>query len=120
MARPTDYLPEHCERVIELGRQGKSKAQIAADLDVARQTLDNWAGVHPEFLDALTRARDLAQAWFEDKGQDGLTTPGFNASLWAKQVSCRFREDYTDKTELKADVSTTVTTIERRIVRPGD
>jgi hypothetical protein len=23
--------------------------------------------------------------------------PGFNASLWAKQVSCRFRDDYTDK-----------------------
>jgi hypothetical protein len=22
---------------------------------------------------------------------------GFNASLWAKQVSCRFRDDYTDK-----------------------
>ena len=64
---------------------------------MARQTLHNWANEHPEFLDAITRARDLAQAWFENKGQDGLTTPGFNASLWAKQVSCRFRDDYTDK-----------------------
>lgn len=120
MARPTDYKPEHCKTVIEYGRDGRSKAQIAARLDVCRNTLDNWAGVHPEFLSALTRARDLAQAWFEDKGQEGLVMPGFNASLWAKQVSCRFRDDYTDKTEVKADVNATVTTIERRIVRPAD
>ena len=96
MARPTDYLPEYCEQVIELGRDGKSHAQIAATLDVARMTLYRWAEAHPEFSDAITRARDLAQAWFEDKGQDGLTTTGFNASLWAKQVSCRFRDDYTE------------------------
>ena len=109
MARPTDYLPEHCDSVILWGKEGRSKAQIAARLDVARQTLDNWAVAHPEFLDALTRARDLSQAWFEDKGQEGLTAPGFNASLWAKQVSCRFREDYTEKSELKAEVSATIT-----------
>lgn len=120
MGRPTDYLPAYCEQVKAWGKEGRSKAQIADRLDVARQTLDNWAAVHPEFLDALTRARDSAQAWFEDKGQDGLTAPGFNASLWAKQVSCRFREDYTEKTEVKADVTTTITAIERRIVRPED
>lgn len=96
MGRPSEYRPEYCERVIELGRQGKSHAQIAADLDCSRQTLYAWQAAHPEFLDAITRAKDLAQAWFEDKGQAGLDASGFNASLWAKQVSCRFREDYTD------------------------
>lgn len=95
--RPTDYRPEHCERVIELGREGKSHAQIAAALDVARNTLYNWADAHPEFLSAITRARDLSQAWFEDKGQTGLEAPGFNASLWAKQVSARFPDDYTER-----------------------
>lgn len=95
--RPTDYLPEMCEQVVELGRQGKSHAQIAAALDVARQTLYNWQDTYPEFLDAITRARDLSQAWFEDKGQTGLETSGFNASLWAKQVSARFPDDYTER-----------------------
>lgn len=94
--RPTIYDPAHCERVIELGREGKSHAQIAAALDVARMTLYEWASRHPEFSDAITRAKDLAQAWFEDRGQAGLSSREFNASLWAKQVSCRFREDYTD------------------------
>lgn len=95
--RPTDYRDEYCARVVELGREGKSHAQIAAALDVSRQTLHNWANAHPEFLDAITHARDLAQAWFEDKGQIGLMTPGFNASLWAKQVSARFPDDYTER-----------------------
>lgn len=95
--RPTDYSPGLCGRVVELGRLGKSHAQIAADLDVSRQTLYNWQEAHPEFLDAITYARDLAQAWFEDKGQEGLSDKGFNASLWAKQMSARFRDEYAER-----------------------
>jgi hypothetical protein len=95
--RPTDYLPEHCQQVLDLGREGKSHAQIAAELGVARQTLHNWAAQHPEFMDAITHARDLAQSWWETKGQDGLEKPGFNASLWAKSVSARFPDDYTER-----------------------
>lgn len=96
VGRPSEYRAEYCERVIELGRLGKSPSQIAAALDVARDSLYNWAETYPEFLAAFTRANHLAQAWFEDMGQQGLTTPGFNANLWSKQVSARFREDYTE------------------------
>lgn len=99
MARPTDYRDEYCDTVIELGRQGKSKVQIAVALGVVRQTLDNWTEQHPAFLDAMTRAREESQAWWEDKGQAGLEGQGFNASLWAKNVSCRFPQDWTDKTK---------------------
>jgi hypothetical protein len=97
MGRPTDYLPEHCERVIELGREGKSKAQIAAELDVCRNTLDNWAKEHPEFLSAITRARDLSLAWWEGEAQSGLKTSGFNASLWSRSMAARFPDDYTER-----------------------
>ena len=34
--RPTDYRPEYCERVIELGRLGMSVVEMAADIGVAR------------------------------------------------------------------------------------
>lgn len=95
--RPTDYRPEHCEAVIELGRQGKSKAQIAAALDVCRNTLDNWAATHAEFLSALTRARDLSLAWWEDKAQAGIESSGFNASLWSRSMAARFPDDYTER-----------------------
>lgn len=101
MARPTDYREEFCGRVIELGRKGKSKAQIAAALDVSRQTLDAWTKAHPEFLDAINAARDLAQAWWEDQGQTGLYAERFNATAFIFQMKNRFRDDYADATAVK-------------------
>ncbi|QIC52902.1 putative terminase small subunit [Brucella phage EF4] len=63
--RPTLYRPEYCETVIELGKQGDSLAQMAAHFDVSRQTIENWASDHPEFLAALSRAKVHCQAWWE-------------------------------------------------------
>lgn len=97
--RPTLYDPSYCERVIELGREGKTPLQMAVSIGVARTTLLAWADEHPEFLTALTLARELSQDWWESAGQNGLLTPGFNASLYNKIVSCRFRDDYTEKTK---------------------
>ena len=96
--RPTSYKAEYCEQVVNLGREGKSKVQIAATLGVMKNTLDNWAAVHPDFLTSLTHARELAQAWWEDSGQSGMREQTFHASLWAKQVSCRFPDDYREVT----------------------
>lgn len=97
MGRPTDYLPEHCERVIELGREGKSVVQMACELDVHKDTLYEWAKVHPEFSDAFTRAKQWSQYWWESKGQTGLETSGFNASLWSRSMAARFPDDYTER-----------------------
>ena len=94
MGRPTDYDSSYCERAIEFGRAGKSRAYIAAQFGVARQTLHNWEATYPEFLDAMDYARDLAQAWWEDKGQDGLTQQGFNASIWSRSMAARFQDDW--------------------------
>ena len=115
VGRPTDYRPEFCEQVIELGRQGKSHAQIAAGLGCSRRVLYLWQAEHPEFMHAIMEARDLAQAWFEDIGQINMLTPtqGFSASLWAKQVSCRFADDYTDKQKQEV---TGATSLEVRFV----
>lgn len=100
MARPTEYNPEYCQRVIELGRAGKSVTQMASALDVHKDTVYEWAKKHEEFSDALSRARQESQTWWEDQGQMGLTADRFQPSLWAKQVSCRFPDDYRDKQDL--------------------
>lgn len=97
--RPSGYDPSLCARVVELGADGKSKAQIARALGVVRQTLENWAAVHPEFLDALKDARDAALAWWEDQGQAGLTADKFNATAYIFQVKNRFPRDYRDRQE---------------------
>lgn len=95
---PTKYRPEFCDKVIELGKAGKSIVQIASALDVHKDTLYEWEKVHPKFSDSLSRARQESQVWWEDQGQIGLSTPGYNSSLWSKQVSCRFPNDYRETT----------------------
>jgi hypothetical protein len=95
--RPSLYDPSYCETVVELGREGKSPAQIAARLDVARSTLIEWASMHPEFSTALTRAKTLEQNWWEEQGQIALTSDRFNSAVWSKSMSARFREDYTER-----------------------
>lgn len=101
--RPTLYKPEYCETVIELGKQGDSLVQMASYFDVTRQTLENWASEHPEFLAALNRAKGHCQSWWEKAGREGmfLGGSGFNAAVWKKSMEARFREDYTERTETK-------------------
>ena len=83
--------------MIELGRLGKSRTQIAAELDVDRDTLANWERAHPEFFGAMRRARELALAWWEDEGQKGVWERGFNANAYRLQVTNRFPDEWRDK-----------------------
>ena len=69
MPRPTKYDPSYCDKAIEWGKAGKSRTWIAAELDVIRETMYEWAKVHPEFSDALARAKLFEQRWWEDKGR---------------------------------------------------
>ncbi len=100
--RPTLYRPEYCEKVIELGKQGDSIAQMASYFDVTRQSLMEWAKVHPEFSTALSIAKEHCQSWWENAGREGmfLGGGGFNAAVWKKSMEARFREDYTERQEV--------------------
>lgn len=116
--RPTDYREEHCDSVIEWGKLGKSRAWISAELSICRQTLANWEDAHPEFLDAMTRAKLFSQRWWEDAGQNGMTSDKFNATVWAKNMNCRFRDEWVDKQEVQHSGGIAVTKIELVGVAP--
>ena len=98
--RPSKYDPAYCEQVVALGKEGKSLTQIAVALDVPKSTLISWSNAHLEFSTALTRAKECEQAWWEQKGMDGLTADKFNSAVWSKSMSARFREDYTERREV--------------------
>ena len=95
--RPSTYDPAYCERVIELGAEGKSPEQISAAIGVPRSTMQSWAEAHSDFSAALTRAKELEQDWWESIGQTALFADKFQASVWAKSMQARFREKYTEK-----------------------
>lgn len=119
--RPTDYDAAYCEQVIELGKAGASKAEMAAELGCARSTFALWEEAHPEFSEAVKLGVDLAQGWWEKQGRLATFggTDGFNATSWIFTMKNRFRDDWKDKTEQDQTVKgEMVHEIRRTIVRP--
>jgi hypothetical protein len=97
--RPSEYKPEYCERVIELGRLGMSVVEMASDIGVSRNTLEtSWTAAHPEFLEALEIARECSQSWWESMGRVNLIMPKeagtFQASVWSRSMAARFPKDW--------------------------
>lgn len=106
MGRPSKYDPAFCDVVIELGEQGKSHAQMARTLRVSKVTMLEWTKKHPDFLNALKEADSYSQAWWEDQGQLGMAMGrDFNATAFIFQVKNRFKDDYSDKIEVKHDAT---------------
>jgi len=99
VGRPSKYKPEYCERVIALGKEGYSHAELAADLEVDKASLYDWAAAHEEFSTALRAAKTYEQAWFEREARSNMKNRDFNANLWYRSAASRFREDYTERKE---------------------
>lgn len=114
-----EYQDEMCERIKLLGAAGYSECEISAEIDVPRTTMRSWATVHPNFSSALTRAKELEQAWWERQARSNLITPQFNANLWNKSMSARFKAEYGEKLQLAGDRDNPLATvIEMHVVDP--
>ena len=121
--RPTDYDPAYCDRVIELGRIGMSVIEMAADIGVARSTLEAlWTAEHPEFKEAFMLSRQLSQAWWETMGRVNIIMPPqsgtFQASVWSRSMAARFPADWREKSETTHAGAVEIKTITRTIVDP--
>jgi len=92
--RPTTYRAEYCERVIELGKLGKSLVQICSELDVVKGTLFNWCDNNPDFLTAMEKSRSHAQNYWESIGHDGMLNKSIDASIWSRSMAARFPADW--------------------------
>jgi len=96
MGRPTLYQPEYCAAVIEMGKQGKSLAQMASYFNIDRATLARWEEQRADFGVALARAREHAQAWWEGHAQQNLKAKHYQAQLWRYSMAGRFKGDYSE------------------------
>lgn len=118
--RPTKYDPDMCAQVIECGKDGYSKAELAAELEVTRETLNEWGKAHPEFSDALQRAHELSLAWWEKQSRVNLATQGFQSGLWKQAMSGRFpAEPYRERTETDHSGAVTINKVLREVVEPN-
>lgn len=55
--RPSEYRPEYCQAVIDCMAQGFSLTAFAGSIRVAKDTVYEWIKTHPQFSDAVSRAR---------------------------------------------------------------
>lgn len=125
VGRPSQYDPIYCERVIELGKIGKSVEQIAANIGVGTKTLYNWRDEHPEFLHALDLAKELELDWWESIAQammvENKDSDKLNASIWSRSMAARFPKKYRESTKTEitgADGAPLVTGINVTFVKP--
>lgn len=107
--RPTKYRPEYCEKVIEWGKLGKSRAWMCAQLEITYPTMLDWEQAHPNFSYALARAQMHSQAHWEDQGHDNIKDRDFNSSVWSRSMAARFpefwRESTKNETEIKGNMA---------------
>lgn len=78
--RPTLYRPEYAAQVEAEMAKGYSLGAFAGIIGVARNTLDEWAQRHPEFLGALRRGHAKRLLQWEKAGMTtafpGAPIPG--------------------------------------------
>lgn len=108
--RPTKYKEEMCDIVIECGKQGMSRHEMALQLGIHYDTLVEWEKVKPEFSDALKISKAYSQAWWEKLGRDGACgiNPNVNSTMWIFNVKNRFSSDWKDKQEVEQSGSVNV------------
>lgn len=93
-----------CDRVIEYGRQGLSRTAIACELGISGTLLPEWELVHPEFLNAMNEAHDLARKHYEKLAESHMVEvpggPRVNTQLFKFIVQARFPE-YRENTRVE-------------------
>jgi len=102
--RPTKYDPSWMlDKVIEVGSQGGTHAEMCIELGIVPDTFHNWIHKHPAFSEAIKKADTAAQVWWERAAKNGATglIQGWNPTTYIFQMKNRFREHYRDKPEVE-------------------
>lgn len=106
VGRPTLYLPEYCQLLIDHMSVGHSFASFAAIVDASTQTIYDWCKQHTEFLEAKKKATAKCRLYWEKMGnenaisttiveRDGNTSRSeqrqLNTGVWIFNMRNRFR-----------------------------
>jgi len=94
----TKFKPDkHPIQFLQLAREGMSNVEIAANFNISIKTLDRWAEVYQDFQVAFEIGAALHEAWWLEKGKDGLEKRSFNTALYKFLTSNKL--GYSEKSE---------------------
>jgi len=105
--RPTKYNKKLCEKALKLFEKGFSIVQVAAEFNVSKDTIFEWAKVHPEFSDSLAKGKAKAEAFWEtilQGGASGANEQPVNQGLLSLIMKCRYHWTETKDINLNAAV----------------
>jgi len=121
VGRPTKYKPEYCQMVVDHMAEGASLTSFAADIDVSRSTITEWADNHPEFSAAVKKGKAKCAAWWERLGRNNAITGDGNATLVIFGLKNMAAEDWRDKQEIDhTTAGQPITKIERVVIDPSN
>lgn len=111
--RPTDYREEYGEALVEHCKDGASITSFAAEIGVARSTINEWMKHHPEFSEAVNRAKAKIAAWWDKQGRDVAENggQGGRATMVIFGLKNHDPEDFRDKTEHEHTGELTITRV---------
>jgi hypothetical protein len=66
VGRPSDYRQEYAEQARKLCLLGATDKKMADFFGTSEQTLNAWKSAHPDFLESITRGKEIADAEIAD------------------------------------------------------
>lgn len=120
--RPSKYDPVFCDAVVEYCATGASLTSFAAEIDVCRDTITEWANQHEEFSLAVKRAKAKCAAWWEQNARNAAmgANKDANATLCIFGLKNMAAEDWREKQEVQHSGGVRVERVERTIVDPAN
>jgi hypothetical protein len=97
--RPSKYLEEYCDQLISAATDGYSVTAFAGMIDVSRDTLYEWSSKHPEFSDALNKAKAKTAIYWENRLRTAGSSAEVTASIFA--LKNRVAAEWRDKQDIE-------------------
>ncbi len=101
--RPSKYLPEYCDMLIEHMASGLSFLSFAAVIGVAEDTIKEWSNVHDAFSAAKKEGFSRNRLYWEKLTNEGVAGKinNFNSTMAIFQLKNRFPAEWRDRSEIK-------------------
>ena len=109
IGRPTKYRPQYCQRIIDLGIEGKMPVALCAELLITKTTLHYWRDNFPEFSDALEISKQACEQYWRELARgraNGNFTTGSDTLIKYYMSACFGIREATDVQQtVTADVT---------------
>lgn len=109
--RPSTYKEAYCDLVIEHMTEGASLTSFAAEIGVARSTINEWMEHNPEFSEAVKIGKAKCAAWWEKVGRVNAVEGGGNATLVIFGLKNMSADDWREKQEVEHSGGVTFQTV---------